>query len=493
MFKKIKEFLFENRSAKQTVAKNTFWLSVSNFGGRLIKAVIVIYGARVLGTEAWGVFSYAASLAAFFTLFSDPGVNAVIMRDAPKTDESGKKKIIATTLVMKLFMIAFSGFIVIFVAPYFSTLPGAKMLLPIVMLILTFDTIREFFSAFIRSQEKMEQEAGIYLLTNLAIVIAGFVFLAASPTAQSFGWAYVTGSAIGAIIAVAVLRPYLKNILSYFSSTLIKPILSSAWPFAITGALGLLFTNTDVLIISWMRSASDVGIYSAAVRIIQIFYLIPMILQYSTLPALSRLAGGENERFRAAFERTVSLVFVASVPLALGGVILGTQVMTLVFGGSYAAGSLSFKILMVTMLVDFSATIVSTAIFAYNHQRSLIVTSAIGGISNVAFDLLLIPPFGIAGSAVATLLAQILSNWYLWHMMKKINYFEVLPYLRNVIIAGAVMACATIGLLFLGTEVLLNVALSAIIYFLVLRVLREPLLIEIKRVLTGAAAPQITT
>ena len=42
MFKKIKAFLFKNTTAKQTIAKNTFWLSISNFGGRLIKAIIII-------------------------------------------------------------------------------------------------------------------------------------------------------------------------------------------------------------------------------------------------------------------------------------------------------------------------------------------------------------------------------------------------------------------------------------------------------------------
>ncbi len=375
MLTKLKSFLFENQTVKQTVAKNTFWLSVSNFGGRLIKAIIVIYGARVLGTGAWGVFSYATSLAAFFTFFADPGVNAVIMRETPKTDEDGKRTILATTAVIKFFMLVISAFIVLFIAPIFSTLPGAKALMPIVTLIIIFDTIREFCSSFIRAKEKMEQEAVIYLLTNVAIVIAGFIFLSVSPTAQSFGWGYVAGTAIGAIIALAVLRSQLKNIFSYFSSKLVKPIFSSAWPFAITGVLGLLFTNTDVIIISWMRSASDVGIYSAAIRIIQLFYLIPMILQYSTLPILARLANRDNQTFRSALERTLGLAFLASVPLALGGAILGTQIMTLVFGGDYAYGGLSFKILMISMLVDYSAMIISGAIFSYNHQKSLIITS----------------------------------------------------------------------------------------------------------------------
>ena len=55
------------------------------------------------------------------------------------------------------------------------------------------------------------------------------------------------------------LRGYFKKIFSRFDPKRVMPILKAAWPFAISGALGLLFTNSDILIISWMKSASDVA------------------------------------------------------------------------------------------------------------------------------------------------------------------------------------------------------------------------------------------
>ena len=93
MFKKIKAFLFENTTTKQTVAKNTIWLSISNFGGRLIKAIIIIYAARVLNTDGYGVFSYAITLAGFLTLFMDPGINGILMRNYAKAGEKERREI----------------------------------------------------------------------------------------------------------------------------------------------------------------------------------------------------------------------------------------------------------------------------------------------------------------------------------------------------------------------------------------------------------------
>ena len=77
---RIKEFLFENQNTRQTIAKNTFWLSFGEITGRLLRLGIVIYAARILGAAGWGVFSYLTSLAAVFTIFTDVGLGAVLIR-----------------------------------------------------------------------------------------------------------------------------------------------------------------------------------------------------------------------------------------------------------------------------------------------------------------------------------------------------------------------------------------------------------------------------
>ena len=483
MVKKIKEFLFENRTASQTVAKNTVWLFISNFGGRLLKAVVIIYAARVLGAADYGIFSYAVTLAGFVTLFMDPGVNGVLIRDIARASQKEKEVLFSNLFFLKAILLAIGVSVVIFIAPSFSTLPGAKALLPIVAFILTFDTLREFFVSLLRGIERMEWEAGIFILTNLGIVIFGFIFIMNTPTAASLGWGYAIGTALGSFAAIFVVRRQISIQTSSISRKTIAPILSAAWPFAITGALGMLLTNTDILIISWMQSASAVGIYSAVIRVIQVLYLLPGILQLSTIPLFARLANKDDQKLRDGLERTLGLVFLISIPISIGGVIVGTSLMNFIFGSAFSGGGLSFKILMVSMLVDYPGTIIAATIFTYGHQKSLIVSSAIGGISNVIFDLLFIPHFGIAGSAVATLIAQILSNSYLWYVMKKINYFEVMPRLGKIAASAAFMAAACLILSLLGVNVVLNIALCVLLYFGLLKSFREPLVGAIVRII----------
>ena len=480
MPQKIKDFLFKNTSPKQTVAKNTVWLSISQFGARIVKAFIIIYAARVLGAAGYGVFSYAATLAGFFGIFVDPGINSVLVRDGAKASPTERQSLFSTTLIMKAMAIAVSVLVVIFIAPFFSTLPGAKILLPLVALMIVFDSTREFLASLFRAEEKMQWDAASFLLENLSIAVIGFVFLRISATPKAFTEAYVVGTAIGALTAIWLLRKRFKNILAGASAKRMAAIIKTAWPFAVTGALGIPLMSTDILIISWMKTAATVGIYSAAIRIVQVLYLVPGIVQMSTLPLLARLAKHDNAKFRIVLERTLVLIFLFSIPLSLGGIILGTQIMQLVFGVTYAVGGLALSILMLNLSFDYAGSVVAGGIFAYDHQKNLIISSAIAGVGNVLFDIIFIPHWGMAGSAVATLIAQILGNAYLWYAMKKLNPFSVFPRLGRLIGAGAAMAVVTILLSTTGVEVVVNIIVSAAVYIGMLFLLKEPTLGEIK-------------
>ncbi len=488
MPQKIKAFLFKNTSTKQTVAKNTFWLSVSNFGGRIIKAGVIIYAARVLGTAQYGVFSYAITLAGFLTLFMDPGINWTLVRETAKAEESERRTIFSTTFLLKLVLVLVGIGFIIFLAPYFSTLPGAKALLPVVAVVLALDTLREFFTSVLRAKEQMQWDAAIFLLTNLGILAFGFFFLHLSTTAGAFAWAYVAGDILGIALAVFLIRRYFKDLVGFFSAKLIAPILRTAWPFALTGALGALLTNADLIILSWMRDASEVGIYSAAIRIVQLLYLVPAILQFSTMPIFARLANRDPRHFRTVLERVTKVILMAAIPLSIGGAILAAPLMALLFGSAYAPGGPALSFLLIGLIFDFPAALISSAIFAYDHQKSLIVTSALAGAVNVTLDLILIPPFGMLGSAVGTLITQIISNWYLWHVMKKINYFEVVPALKRSLVAGAVMGMTVAALAALHVHVILSVLAGGAVYALVLVALREPLLREMRSIVRPEAA-----
>jgi O-antigen/teichoic acid export membrane protein len=485
MLKKIKSFLFENKTISQTVAKNTFWLSVSNILGKILRAIIIIYVARVLGAESWGIFSYALTIASTLTIIMDFGTNPIVLRELSKEkNDDISKKLLNTAFVLKLILLILGILIIIFFVPKVIKIKEAVSLLPLAAFVLAFDILRDFTFTISRAKQMMEKEAFLFTLTNLAIVIFGFIFLKISPNIYSFALAYVFGTGFGTLITLFYFRKYFEGFYKYFSPNLIKTILFSAWPFALSGILSMFLTNTDILIIGWFKSASDVGIYSAALRIIQLLYIIPGILTLSLLPVFSNLAYKDNEKFRKILEQGMKILFLIALPLTIGGLTLSYPIMKFVFGNEYIPGASSFAVLALTIAVDFNAVILMNAIFAYNKQKYLSIYTGIGAFLNVLLDLILIPRFGILGSAWATFFAQLISNIYLWQQMKKINYFQVLPHIKKPIFASILMGILAYILNLISIPVILNIFIAGTFYFAILYAIKEPAFQEIKNIIS---------
>lgn len=482
MLKKFKSFLFENKTTRQTIAKNTLWLFSGTAGGRIIRIVVTVLAARILGAEQWGVFAYATTLAAFFSIFSDIGINAILTREIAK-DRAVKDRYLSTAFYLKIALLAASTVLILFAAPFLIKIDGVREILPFVALLFVFDGLRGFALSLNRAFELMEREAAVELATNAAITILGVAVLLIAPSPQSLAMAYAAGAGIGAIIALWTLRGHFRHVLTRFTAHLVRPIITSAWPFALLGLLGTIMTNTDVIMMGWILSATDVGLYSAALRIVQMLYMVPGLLSGAMLPVFSRLAQDRSrDKMSSLLTTTISLLTLIALPIALGGIILSRHLVDVVFGAEYAGSASALQILFLTILILYPLSPAGNVIFAYDKQKHFIGFIAIGALSNVILNAILIPELGINGAAIATIGAQALAYFFVWRKLQGIVTFKVFPNIKRGIVASAAMAVFTLALDSAGANVFVNIVLSMGIYLALLVALKEPLLKEAKSV-----------
>ena len=154
---------------------------------------------------------------------------------------------------------------------FFTKIKEALPLLPVIAILLAFDSLRDFAFAFVRALEKMQVEAIIKIITNIAIVVLGFLALFISATSYSFTVGYTLGSGFGLAAIIWALKNQFGKIFTNFKKELVFPILSSAWPFALFGLLGGLMINTDMIMLGWYRPSQDLGFYAAAYKPVQLF------------------------------------------------------------------------------------------------------------------------------------------------------------------------------------------------------------------------------
>jgi O-antigen/teichoic acid export membrane protein len=476
MLKKIKSFLFVNASEKQTVAKNTFWLTAGTVVSKTIRAILIIYSARVLGAAGYGIYSYVLSLAGFFTAFSDIGLTPLLTREAVKRPER-VSAYISTTFILKIAVIIATVIVTVFAAPLFVKIDAAKALIPIVALILALDSLRNFGFSITRAQNRMEAEAFLNVATDVSVVALGVFVLFTAPTAYNLSLAYAAGLGLGLIYAIFAIGRHFKEAFGAFDRTLVKPILYAGLPFAIMGLLGSFMINIDTVVIGIFRTATDLGLYGVAQRPVQLLYIFPQLISTSLFPILSKLIrGNETERIKRMLERSIVAVMALALPLTIGGIILAPAIVQLFFGADYAGAVLAFQLLLLTLVTVFPGNIIGNAIFAYDEQKVFIISTLGGALINTGLDLVLIPAYGIAGSAVATIFSQFVANGVMWWKMQKINRLSFRGRFWKMGGASVLMGLCVFGLNASGANAIVSIAIGIGVYFGALYLLKEPLL-----------------
>lgn len=481
MISRLKDLLFTNRSAKQTIVKNVFWLSVGQIGSRLIRAAIIIYAARVLGAAEYGIFSYVLGLAGFFTIFADLGISPLMTREIAGHPE--KRSIyFANALRIKAVLISITAALIIFIAPKFSNIEEAITLLPFVALLVIFDNLRDFIFAYFRGIEKMEKEAFLVVLMNATIALTGFIVLNFYKTASALMFSYIASVVILSVVALYFIKDLIKGVFKNFDKKIAWQFFHDSWPLAFSGLFGIFMLNIDIVMLGWWRTPEEIGYYSAGQRIIQVLYTLPAILSSAIFPAMARyVKQKESEKTRFLSEKTMSAVYSAAVPLVIGGIVLGASIIKFVFGEEYLPATASFQILIATLLIQFPSAILSNLIMAHNQQKQLFKYAGAGSISNIAFNTILIPIYGIAGSAISTFISQIAYYAPIWLKIKKVENFYTLRHLKKIIISGIIMGIfGYVFDRFWELNVIVNITASAGIYFGALYLMKEKILKEIK-------------
>ncbi|MFZ4499963.1 MAG: flippase [Minisyncoccia bacterium] len=484
MMQRIKNFLFKNTSDKQTVVKNTFWLFLGEVVGRLLKLALIIYTARVLGAEGWGVFSYALSLASLLMVFSDVGITGLITREIIQ-----KKKdfsvFISTALLAKTIFLFASTLLVLFAGPFLSHIPEARVLFPLFAIVLFFDAARDLILAINIAFEKMEKDMLVKTSMGVITLILGVILLRIEVAPISVAIAYAVGSTVGCVMAFLIIKKDLKGLFSKSNSRTLRLVLQTTWPFAIVTLIGIITGATDVYMLGIWRDPTEIGLYTSAQRIQQFIIIIPIMLGTAVFPLLSRLVNTDNNQFGIVLEKTLSFVFAMGIPIVCGGILLSSEIMTFLFGTSYVNAGPLLQMLMVSLLASLPLAILSNSIFAHNGQKNIAIAYLSGLGINILLNIFLIPQYGALGAAFATVLSTTIITVIIWSKLKNIQRFEILPRLKKVFLSTASMIISILLLKQIDLHVVITILISSFVYIGSLLLLKESILSEARSLLNN--------
>ncbi len=397
---------FKSRSGLRAIVANTGWL----FADRILRMgaslVVGVWVARYLGVKQYGLFNYALAFVALFSPVFTLGLDDVVVRHLVR-QSSNKEEILGTTFWLKFLggiasvLLAVST--MFFLGEHETLKIWLVAILGIAGVFRASDTIELWFQSQVQSKYTVIAKNIAFLLNTLIKIV---LILTKAPL---LAFALVTlaefaMSAIGLLIVYQVKGSSLW--LWRWSVAAAKTLLKESLPLIFSGFAIMIFMRIDQVMLGQMIGDSEVGIYSAAVRVSEIWYFIPGAIVSSVAPAIYAAKEKSESLYYQRIGQLLSLMTCISLAIALPMSFLSDKIIMVMFGSGYADAGAILAVHIWTSLFVFMGLATSPWFIAEGLNHVSLGKTLFGAILNIILNLLLIPKYSGLGAAIATIISQ---------------------------------------------------------------------------------------
>jgi O-antigen/teichoic acid export membrane protein len=419
---------FSSSSFKKYLA-NTSWLFFERILRIIISFVVIIYVVRYLGPKDFGLYSYVLSFTWLFVAISTLGLETISVREIVKQPQK-KDEIIGTVFTLRI-LGGIAAVILIGLALFIS---HEDIYISILILIASaafifqsFSAIEYYFRAIVKAKyNAYALSASVICSSALKIILilneAPLVYFIATFTFEYF---------VLAIGLVAVYKSNKYKILSWkYSKLLARSLLKDSWPLALSGVVVMIYMKIDQVMIKHMIGEEAVGFYAAAVRLCEAWYFIPVTICNSIFPAIVNAKNVSEEFYNNRLQKLYDFLAWLAIGIAVPVTFFSHEIIYILFGSEFAPAAPVLTIYIWAGVAVFLAVASSQYLVNENLTKLLFLRTLVGMIINVSLNLILIPVYGIVGSAIATLVSYTAVTFALSFHKKYYSQFKMM--LRSV-------------------------------------------------------------
>lgn len=416
---------FENSPTLQRIVANASWL----LGDRILRLgvgmLVGVWIARYLGPAQYGVLSYAQAFVALFMPLVTLGMDNIIVRDLVK-DPHRRSEIFGTVFVLRL-AFALGVLTMIFLIPLLTwpndaLMRSAVMIVACGLLFQSFEVIDLWFQSQVKSKYSViAKNAAFVSVTAVRVLLLLF-----QAPVLAFVMATVVEAALGGLAMAVAFRRTGQSFAAWrFSKSTATTLLRECWPFLISHLAIMVYMRIDQVMLGGLSGAEQVGIYSAALRLSEVWYFIPMGIFSSTFPVIV-MSKEEGEtvylkRLQKLMTATVAMAYAIAIPMTL----VSTPMVKLLFGDAYAASGPVLAVHIWSGIGTFAGVIRDSWVLTESLGKFLLVITIVGAIINISLNYALIPPWGALGAAIATLVTYLFTAFampWLFHRTRPIAW-----------------------------------------------------------------------
>lgn len=271
---------------------------------------------------------------------------------------------------------------------------------------LVFIILQQTWSVPLSAGLRLGRLSALELVRHLATLALTVALVAAG--AALFPFLVVPAAAAAAVLLATV--PMVRRHVSLrpaFDRERWRRLAELALPFAAAAAVGTIYVQIVVILMSLLESERETGIFGAAFRVFLVIGGIPGLLASSAFPVLSRAARDDRVRLSYALQRTFEVTLILGAWLALCTVLAAGFAIDVVAGPGFEESAGVLRIQGVALMASFLLASWGFGLAALHRHRALVVTNAIALATTTGLALVLIPAAGAEGGAIAGLAGEL--------------------------------------------------------------------------------------
>jgi O-antigen/teichoic acid export membrane protein len=239
------------------------------------------------------------------------------------------------------------------------------------------------------------------VVAKLAYVIAILVFLGILHLGVAAG---LLATGIGAIVMVlGALKPILAFGRPRFERRLLSAMLRYGSRVQVGSIFQVAMARVDVVILQFFRPLAQVGYYVVAQTIAELLLQLTLAFKQSVMPLVSSYEGDERQATTSADSLRHHGILAGAAAFVNVG--FGSAVILFVYGTAYRSAVLPMLILLPGVWFLGMGGVIQSDLSGRGRPGTSSKLAGVSAATIVVLDFALIPPFGVIGAAIASVIA----------------------------------------------------------------------------------------
>ena len=384
-------------------AKNFLSLFIGSIGSRLLGFLVTVYLARILDVSGFGKISFALAIFSYGVILTNPGLLLLGTREVAKKKEK-IGEYLPTIVVLRLLLALFAFLLILSLLIFLPKSQDTKVLIFFYSLSLLAQVF--LLEWLYQGIEEMEY-IGISRLSVFFFYLP-LVFLFVKDS-QKILWVplfWLIGNIVASLFLMFIFWKRFGTIRLRFNPSLLLPLLRKSLPLGLAAIMIQIYLYFDTLLLGFFKGDESVGWYNSAYKLVFFVLLLDRVFTETIFPLIARYYIESIEKLKRLLVRYVKLIIALVLPIGVGGTLLASPIMNLVYGPRYEDGVFVFQILIWAVSLSSVNSVYGYGLIGCNREKSYTFAVTIGTIANILLNLLLIPRFGLVGAAWVKLFSE---------------------------------------------------------------------------------------